>query len=133
MRNIIIDLQNSDAWKIQLTIATNFISSKDSEEEHVIHSNSGNIKFTPYSDANDVIEKLFKSLCSRYQENLETSMKGSDFIFDSVQLMYYKCHKLNFICRGSYIDSPDCIKKKKTTINPKNRENKCFQYTALLH
>ena len=93
MRNIIIDLQNSDAWKIQLTIATNFISSKDSEEEHVIHSNSGNIKFTPYSDANDVIEKLFKSLCSRYQENLETSMKGSDFIFDSVQLMYYKCHK----------------------------------------
>ena len=90
MRNIIIDLQNSDAWKIQLTIAINFISSKDSEEEHVMHSNCGNIKFTPYSDANDVnvIEKLIKSLCSKYQDNLEISMKGSDFIFDSVQVMY---------------------------------------------
>ena len=60
-----------------------------------MHSNSGNIIFTPYNDANDVIEKLFQSLRSRYQENLETSMKGSDFIFDLVQLVYYKCHKVN--------------------------------------
>ena len=62
LRNIIIDLQNSDALKIQLTTAINFISSKDDEEERVMHSSSDNIKFTPYSDAHDVIEKLFKSL-----------------------------------------------------------------------
>ena len=55
-----INLQNSDAWKIQLAITINFISSKDGEEERVIHSSSGSIKFTPYSDTNDVIEKLFK-------------------------------------------------------------------------
>ena len=59
-----------------------------------------NIKFTPYSDPNDVIDKLLKSLHSRYQENLETSMKRSDFIFDSVQLLYYKCHKVAFIGDG---------------------------------
>ena len=40
-------------------------------------------------------------------------MKGTDFIFDSVQLMYYKCHRVNFIHGGSYIDSPDWIKKEK--------------------
>ena len=45
--------------------------------------------------------------------NLETSMRGSDFIFYSVQLMYYKCHKVNFTRDGSYIDSSDSIKKKK--------------------
>ena len=72
MRNIITDLQNSDAWKIQLKIAINFIYSKDSEEECVMHSNNANIKFTPHSDTNDVIEKLFQSLRSSYQENLET-------------------------------------------------------------
>ena len=44
LRNIIINLQNSDTWKIQLTIAINFISSKDSEEERVIHSCSDKIK-----------------------------------------------------------------------------------------
>ena len=43
-------------------------------------------------------------------------MKGNDFIFDSVQLMYYKCHKVNFKSGDSYIDSPDWIKKKKSTI-----------------
>ena len=43
LKNIIINLQNSDAWKIQLTIATNFISSKDAEEDRVMHSNSDNI------------------------------------------------------------------------------------------
>ena len=35
-RNILIDLQNSDEWKIQLIIAINFISSKDAEEERVM-------------------------------------------------------------------------------------------------
>ena len=40
-------------------------------------------------------------------------MRGSDFIFDSVQMMYYKCRKVNFGHGGSYIDSPDWINKKK--------------------
>ena len=74
MRNIITDLQNSGAWKIQLAIEKVIIviSSKDVEEEHVMHSSSGNIKFTPYSNANDVIDKLFKSFRYRNQGNLET-------------------------------------------------------------
>ena len=112
LRNITINLGNSDEWKIQLTIAINFIFSKDSEEERVMHSNSDNLKLTHYSDANDLIEKLFLSLRLKYQETLKKSIKGSDFIFDSVQLMYYKCHKVNFTRVGSYIDSPDWIKKK---------------------
>ena len=40
-------------------------------------------------------------------------MKGSGFIFDCVHSSYYKCHKINFKPGGSYIDSPDWIKKKK--------------------
>ena len=57
-------------------------------------------------------------------------MRGSDFIFDSDQHMYYKCHKVNFKRRGSYIESPEWIKIKKATINLKNDVDKCFQYTA---
>ena len=88
-----------------------------------MHSKSEDIKFTSYNDANKVVDELFDSLRLRYQDNLETSMRGSDFIFDSVQLMYYKCHKVNFRCSGSYSDFPDWIKKKKVTINPKNMIN----------
>ena len=54
----------------------------------------------------------------------------SDFIFDSVQMLYYKCHKINFKCGGSYIDFLEWIKKKKATINPKKTDKKCFQYAA---
>ena len=35
LRDRITDLQSSDTWKIQLTIAINFISPRDTEEEHV--------------------------------------------------------------------------------------------------
>ena len=31
------NLKKSDTWKIQLAIAINFISSKDNDEEHVMH------------------------------------------------------------------------------------------------
>ena len=59
-------------------------------------------------------------------------MRGSDFIFDLVKDMYYKCNKVNFRRGGSNIDSPDWIKKKKATINPKNTDHKCFQYAATI-
>ena len=87
MRDIIIDLQNSDTWKIQLTIAINFISSKDAEEECVRHSKSENIKLTSYNDVNKVVDELFDSLGLTYQDNLETSMREKKFIFDLVQLI----------------------------------------------
>ena len=79
-----------------------------------------------YNNVNEVI----KSPLSRYQIRLETSMRGSDFIFDCVNLLYYKCHIINFKRDGLRIDSPDWIKKKKATINPKNKDDKCFQYAA---
>ena len=55
MRNIILDSECCDTWKIQLAIAINFISSKDTEEEQVMYSMSSNIKFTSYNDANEVL------------------------------------------------------------------------------
>ena len=82
-RNVLVDLQNYDSWKIRWKIAVNYISLKDAEEELVIHSRSDNIKFTFYNDADEVADEFFVSLCSRYKKNLETSMKGSEFIFDS--------------------------------------------------
>ena len=67
---------------------------------------------------------------SKYQNNLETSTRGINFTFDSVQLLYYKCHRVNCRHCASYIDSPGWIKKKKATINLKSKDNKCFQYTV---
>ena len=58
-------------------------------------------------------------------------MKGSEFVFHYVHLLYYECHKINLNCGGSYIDSPDWIKNKKATINPIYKENnKSSQYAV---
>ena len=95
LRDIII-LQKSDTRNTKLTFGINFIFFKDVDDELVMHSKSDNIEFMPYHNVNEVVNELFRSLLSRYQIGFETSMRGSDFIFDSVQLLYYKCHKINF-------------------------------------
>ena len=62
-------------------MAINFIFSKDTEEKRAMHPKRDSIKFTPYNDANEIVDDLFESLHSSYQSNLETSVRGSDFIF----------------------------------------------------
>ena len=56
--------------------------------------------------ADEVKKKLFDSLKSRYQTN-SLSIKGSEFVFDYVNLFYYKCHKVIPNHGGSYIDCPN--------------------------
>ena len=48
-----------------------------------------------------LLENFCKSFLNRYQNNLETSMRGGDFIFDRVHLLYYKCRKINSNLCGS--------------------------------
>ena len=76
-----------------LIIAINFISSKYNDKERVIHSKINNIETMISDKVDEIIQELFQVLLSSYQIGLETSIKGSDFIFDCVYLLYYKCHK----------------------------------------
>ena len=92
-----------------------------------MHSKLDNIEIIISDEVDEVIKELFNSLKNRYQNNLE-SMKDSEFVFNYVWCLYYKCHKINPNCGGLYIDSPHCIKSKASTINPINKKyNKCFQ------
>ena len=63
-------------------------------------------------DVDEVIKKLFDSLKNRYQNNLQ-SMRGSKLVFNYVQLLHYKYVPLSLTGSGSYIDSPDWIKKQR--------------------
>ena len=57
-------------------------------------------------------------------------MRGSDFVFDWVQLMHFKCHKVTSKRGRSYIDSPAWLKNKRSDKKLGNWNNKCFQYAA---
>ena len=71
----------------------------------------------------------FLTLRKRYQEGLQTKMKGSSFTFERIDLLEYHLHKISLNTGSSYINSPERIKNKGVTINPKNtKDNNCFQY-----
>ena len=133
LRELVNYYKNKDAWKIQLTAQINFISLKpDSDETRVMHTKSDNKKFMNGIDTDEIIKELFKSLLQRYQEKLQKKMRDSDFAFDGVKILYYDFNKISISRGGSYIDSPKWLKDKKSTINPKNNDYKCFQYAVTL-
>ena len=117
----------SDTLKIHLATASNYNSSLDKDEERVcIQKVITEIMIN--TEADEVIKELFDSLKNRHPSNLE-SIKGSEFVFDYVYLLYHKCHKINPNRDGPYIDSPDWRKNKKATTNSINKkDNKCFRY-----
>lgn len=55
---------------------------------------SNKIKIATGNDIKEVINKPFSSVLTTYQIGLETSTKGSDFVFDYVDGLHYKCHKI---------------------------------------
>ena len=55
-------------------------------------------------------------------------MRGSEFIFDGLDALHYDLNKISLSRDRSYIDSPEWLKNKKATTNPKTHDDKCFQY-----
>ena len=133
MRKLIKQYKKDGEWKIQLTAEINFISLKPgSDETRIMYTRSDNEEFMNGDDTNEIIKELFKSFLQKYEENLQEKMRGSDFEFDGVNVLFHDFNKTSIYRGGSYIDSPKWLKDKKSTINPKNNDHKCFQYALTL-
>ena len=89
------------------------MSSTDAHEEQIVYSYSENIVIIIEDKADKVSKIFFRTLLTKYQNYLKTSVKDSGFIFDCVDLLHYRCHKVNLKCGGSNLGSPDWIKKTK--------------------
>ena len=132
LKELINDQKSKGEWKIQLTAQINFIFLRPgSDETRVMHTKSINEEFMNGSDTDEIIKELFKSFLQRYQENLQKKMKGSDFAFDGVNYLYYNFNKISISRGGSYIDSAKWLKDKKSTVNQKSNDNKCFNMLLL--
>ena len=59
-------------------------------------------------------------------------MRGSEFEFDGINCFFYSFNKVSIYRGGTYIDSPKWLKDKKSAINPKNNDDKYFQYAVTL-
>ena len=133
LREAIEEYKLKDEWKVQLTAEINFISLKPgSDETRIMHTRSDNIEIMTGDDNDNIIEELFQSFLQKHEENLQNKMRGLDFEFDVVNFLYYDFNKISLNRGGSYIDSPKWLKDKKSTINPINSDDKCFQYAVTL-
>ena len=75
-------------WKIQINIHVNFISSRDTGETRIYYVWSDNVSIMQGKDTYDIIREIFKSFLHNYQEELKM-IKGSNFVFESVDLLDY--------------------------------------------
>ena len=119
--------------KLQLIAEINFTSLKPgSDETRIMDTIIDNIEIMIGDDNDDIVEDFYRSFLQKYEENLQNKMKGLDFKFDSVNFLFYDFNEISLNRGGSYIDSPKWLKYKKSTINPKNNDHKCFQYAVTL-
>ena len=82
-------------------------------------------------NTNDIIIEIFNSSLHNYRQDLKI-IKGSDFVFESVDLMDYKLHRVRLKRGGSYIKSPKWLENKKATINPKNEnDDECLRWSII--
>ena len=86
--------KTQNEWKIQLSLAINFASSKDFKETRTIYTNSDNIDIINGYETDQFIEELFDSVLQRYQ---------SEFVYDSIDLLHYKLHEIDLNSGGSYV------------------------------
>ena len=77
-------------WKLQLSAEISFVSQKpDSNEIHIMYTRSTPEEIMIGDETEEVIEKLFMSILQKYQDNLQSKMKGSDFIFNGINYLFY--------------------------------------------
>ena len=71
-----------------------FVSYINPNQVQLMHSKSDIVETMRGIDTDDTIQELFNSFLCQYQEGLETKMKGSDYIFNHVNLLEYHFHKV---------------------------------------
>ena len=67
---MINDHKTQGEWKIQLTMAINFISSKDSEKIRTMYTKSGNIEIIIGNTTDEIIEELFESFFAKISRRI---------------------------------------------------------------
>ena len=94
----------------KLTMQINFASTKDSRETRTMDTKINNIETMMVSKTDDIIDELFESFLQRYQERLKEKMKGSEFVFECVDLLCYSLPKTTLRRGKSHIKSPEWLK-----------------------
>ena len=114
-------------------MGVNFMCITDKGNTRTFYVKSDNEDIRLGNDTSDIINELIESFLSYYRMEEQILGGGSNYVFDSVDILGIHFHDIKLKRGKSYIKSPDWISSRKATINPKNtKDNKCFQYSITL-
>ena len=94
---------NFNEWKIQINMHVNFVSSNDTGEIRTIFVWSDNEEIRLGNETDDIIKRLINSFLNNYQKEEIILRNGSNFVFESVDLLSYHIHKTSLKRENSYI------------------------------
>ena len=110
----------------------NFVSSNDTGKIRTIFVGSDNEEITLGNETDDIIKGLINSFLNKYQNEKIILRNGSNFVFESIGLLSYHIHKTSLKRGSPYMKSPEWIASRKAIINPKNKEDRCFEYSVVI-
>ena len=107
----------------------NFVSPNDTGETRTIFVWSDNEEIRSGNETDDIIKRFLDPFLNNYQKEEALLRNGSGFVFENVDLLSYHVRKTSLKRGKSCIKSPEWLINKRATVNPKNKDNKCFQYS----
>ena len=121
--------KSNNELKIQLSMGVNFMHTTDRDKNRTFHVKSDNVEIRLDNDTSNITNELIKVFLSNYQKEEQILSNGSNYTFESVDMLGIHFHDIKLKRGKSYIESPKWLADKKATINPKKiKDNKRFQY-----
>ena len=84
---------NSNEWKIQINMHVNFVSSNDNGENGTIFVGSVNEEIRLGNETDNIIKRLVNSFLNNCQKEEIILRNGSNFLYETVNLLSYHIHK----------------------------------------
>ena len=98
-----------------------------------MHSESNNVEIMRGISTDDITDMLITSFTERFQDGLETKMRGSSYVFNYINLLEYHFHRMSLNRSSLYMPTIPWVANRKCTFNPQNKKDKiCFVYAMVL-
>ena len=121
--------KSNNELKIQISMGVNFMHTTDRDKNRTFHVKSDNVEIRLDNDTSNITNELIETFLSNYQKEEQILRNGSNYTFESVDMLGIHFHDIKLKRGKSYIESPKWLADKKATINLKNiKDNKRFQY-----
>ena len=126
LKKLIDEKQKSTRMEqmVQLRVSAVFVKVNNPFDRYIEYADSDSLILRRADDTQVFITKLYDSLLENFEKK-QNSLRGSNLVFDGIDLTLVQFIKLRLKTGGSYIPTPNWISVKKATINPQNTEESC--------